>query len=340
MLFVDNGGLDDPYTNLAIEEHLLRNVSLPDPLFFLYSNRPAVITGRNQNIFQEVDPAYLKTNGIHLLRRLSGGGTVYHDLGNLNFAFITKGKEDLHKFAKVTAPIIRALNDLGLDAELKGKSDIFAAGKKISGNAQYASGGRMISHGTLLFNADLKTLGKAIRPRQARIETKAVPSVRSQVVNIRQLLAGESTIQDLKQALLTSVFGVSDVPLYPLSAAEWDEIRDIADSRYRQWEWTYGRTPKFTVQKSIHLPKSLPSGAPEAKPSDEIHSFVEVKGGRIQAIDIRGDHRATDSLTRLVQGLVGLPYDEKKLALALEEIDIDPTYGEPGREALQELLRI
>jgi lipoate-protein ligase A len=333
---VDNGGLDDPYTNLAIEEHLLRYVSFSEPLFFLYSNRPAVITGRNQNIFQEVDPAYLKTNGIHLLRRLSGGGTVYHDLGNLNFAFITKGKEDLHKFAKVTAPIIRALNDLGLDAGLKGKSDIFAAGKKISGNAQYASGGRMISHGTLLFDADLKTLGKAIRPRQTRIETKAVQSVRSQVVNIRELLAGESTIQDLKQALLTSVFGGTDVPLYPLSAAEWDEIHDIADNRYRKWEWTFGRSPKFTVQKSIHLPEGFPSGVPEA----EIHSFVEVKGGRIQAIDIRGDHQATDSLTRLAQGLVGLPYDDEKLALALEEIDLDPTYGEPGRGALWKLLRI
>lgn len=332
MLFVDNGGLDDPYTNLAIEEHLLRNVSLSEPLFFLYSNQPSVITGRNQNIFQEVDPTYLKAKGIHLLRRLSGGGAVYHDLGNLNFSFITQGKEDLHKFAKVTAPIVRSLNDLGLDAEFKSKSHIFAAGKKISGNAQYASSGRMMSHGTLLFDADLYTLVDALRPRQARIESKAVQSVRSQVVNIRELLAEELTIQEFKQALLTGVFGGSDVPLHTLSAAEWDEIRNIADSRYHQWEWTYGRSPKFAVQKSIHFPKGLHSG--------EIHSLVEVKGGRIQAIAIEGGHQAADSLSTLVQGLVGLPYDEETLALALEGIAIDPTNGELGRKDLLELLRI
>ncbi len=336
MLFVDNGGLDDPYTNLAIEEHLLRYVSLSEPLFFLYINQPAVIIGRNQNIFQEVDPAYLKAKGIHLLRRLSGGGTVYHDLGNLNFSFITQGKEDLHKFAKVTAPVIRALNDLGLDAGLKGKSDIFAAGKKISGNAQYASGGRMFSHGTLLFDSELENLAGALKPGQARIESKAVQSVRSQVVNIRELLAGEATIQDLRQALLTSVFGGSDTPLYPLSAAEWEQIHDIAESRYRQWAWTYGRSPKFTVQKSIHFPKGTLSGTSEA----EIHGIVEVKGGRIQAIDIKGDHPVTDNLAIQVQRLVGLPYDHESLVLGMEDIVIDPTNEEPGNEDLLALLWI
>jgi len=322
MLFVDNGGLDDPYTNLAIEEHLLRNASLSEPLFFLYSNQPSVIIGRNQNIFQEVDPTYLKANDIHLLRRLSGGGAVYHDLGNLNFSFITKGKEDLHKFAKILEPVIRSLNELGVPAEFRPKSHIFAAGRKISGNAQYASSGRMISHGTLLYDSDLDTLVNAITPRQARIESKAVQSVRSQVVNIRDLLAKKMTIHEFRQALLTGLFGGSDFPCYSLSPAEWQEIKGIADNRFRQWEWTYGRSPRFSLQNSVRLPEG------------DIEATVEVKGGRIKSIQIKGDLPGTDDINAQLQMLVGHPYDNSLTTLD----DIEPTMGVFDRKTLLELL--
>ena len=145
MLFVDNNETTDPRLNLAIEEHLLRNVQVVEPLLLFYINAPSVIIGRNQNTIEEIDPDFVRENQIHVVRRLSGGGAVYHDLGNLNFSFITHGKEDLHNFGKFTQPVIDVLQGLGVSAELKGKSDIFVDGKKISGNAQYASHGRMLA---------------------------------------------------------------------------------------------------------------------------------------------------------------------------------------------------
>ena len=210
-----------------MEEFLLRHVQTPDPLFLLYVNEPAVIIGRNQNVWEELDPAYIRKRGIHLVRRLSGGGTVYHDLGNLNYSFITPGQQDLHKFERVTAPIIRVLRDLGLAAELRGRSDIVIGGKKISGNAQYASRGRMFSHGTLLFASNLANLQGAISPRQAQIASKAVQSVRSEVCNMRELLPAGMTIADLRQALLRGIFGPGRKPTLALTAEDWQQIEAI-----------------------------------------------------------------------------------------------------------------
>jgi lipoate-protein ligase A len=136
MLFVDNQNITDPRLNLALEEHLLRHVEEAEPILLFYINEPAVIIGRNQNTLEEIDPDYVEDEGIHLVRRLSGGGAVFHDLGNLNFSFVTDDNRDIHNFAKFTDPVIDVLRELGVDAELRDKSDIFADGKKISGNAQ------------------------------------------------------------------------------------------------------------------------------------------------------------------------------------------------------------
>ena len=162
MLFVDNQETTDPRLNLAIEEHLLRNVQVAEPLLLFYINAPSVIIGRNQNSIEEIDPDFVRQNQIYVVRRLSGGGAVYHDLGNLNFSFITQGRQDLHNFDKFTQPVVTVLQSLGVNAALQGKSDIFVEGKKISGNAQYASQGRMFSHGTILFDTNLENMLRAI----------------------------------------------------------------------------------------------------------------------------------------------------------------------------------
>jgi lipoate---protein ligase len=241
MLFVDNHNSTDPSVNLAIEEYLLRHVQVDEPLLLFYINAPSVIIGRNQDTLAEIDPDFIAANGVHVVRRLSGGGAVYHDLGNLNFSFVTNGRSHLHNFAEFTQPVIAVLQSLGVDAELRGRSDIFAAGKKISGNAQYASGERMFSHGTLLFDSNLENLLQALNPQQVIIESNAVQSIRSFVTNIRDLLAEDMDIFQFREALLAGLFG-AERPFYNLSPADWQKIEQIAQERYRTWDWNYGRS--------------------------------------------------------------------------------------------------
>ena len=315
MLFVDNNETTDPRLNLAIEEHLLRNVQVVEPLLLFYINAPSVIIGRNQNTIEEIDPDFVRENQIHVVRRLSGGGAVYHDLGNLNFSFITHGKEDLHNFGKFTQPVIDVLQGLGVSAELKGKSDIFVDGKKISGNAQYASHGRMFSHGTILFNTSLENMLRAINPRQVQIESKAVQSVRSFVTNVQEHLPKAMDIVALRDALLHGIFGTDSVPVYGLTDTDWAQIREIATQRYMTWEWNYGRSPAFNIQKS----EKLAVGKLDAR--------IDVVKGHIQAIKIYGDFSGQQDVAGLEKELVGLRYDREAIEAALAETEIEPYFG-------------
>lgn len=326
MLFVDNHENTDPRMNLAIEEHLLRNVRLEEPLLLFYINAPSVIIGRNQNSIEEIDPDFVRQNGIYVVRRLSGGGAVYHDLGNLNFSFITPGRDDLHNFAKFTRPVIDVLRGLGITAVLQGKSDIFVEGKKISGNAQYASMGRMFSHGTILFNTNLENMLRAINPRQVKIESNAVQSVRAFVTNVREHLSEELDIAQLRQALLHGIFGAGQLPTYELTSSDWEQIREISTQRYMTWDWNYGRSPAFNIQKT----EKLPVGKLDAR--------IDVDKGRIQAIKIYGDFSGKRDVAELELQLTGLRYEAESVAEALGSTDLEPYFGPLEKEAFLKLL--
>ncbi len=326
MLFVDNNETTDPRINLAIEEHLLRNVQVVEPLLLFYINAPSVIIGRNQNTIEEIDPDFVRENQIHVVRRLSGGGAVYHDLGNLNFSFITQGKEDLHNFGKFTRPVVDVLQGLGVNAVLQGKSDIFVDGKKISGNAQYASHGRMFSHGTILFNTNLENMLRAINPRQVQIESKAVQSVRSFVTNVQEYLPKEMDIAALRDALLRGIFGSESVPVYALTDTDWEQIREIATQRYLTWAWNYGRSPAFNIQKS----EKLPVGKLDAR--------IAVEKGHIQAIKIYGDFSGQQDVAALEKQLAGLRYDREAIQEALTGTDLEPYFGPLDKDTFLNLL--
>jgi lipoate---protein ligase len=326
MLFVDNQNVTDPRLNLAIEEYLLRHVTVAEPLLLFYVNEPSVIMGRNQNSIEEVDPDYVKGQNIHVVRRLSGGGAVFHDLGNLNFSFVTDGREDLHNFAKFTDPVIQVLRTMGVAAELHGKSDIYANGKKISGNAQYVTARRMFSHGTLLYDTSIEQMLQALNPRQIEIESKAVQSVRAFVANLRELLGKDKDIYWFKRALLKGIFAGDDIPTYPLREDDWTQIRQISDERYRQWEWNYGQTPPFNVRKSHRFP------------AGKIDARIDVKRGRIKGVKFYGDFPSRRNVAEVESLLVGVRYDPENLALALAEIDITPYFGELSHQELVGLL--
>lgn len=315
MLFVNNIQTD-PHLNLALEEYLLRHTNTDQPLLLFYINQPAVIIGRNQNTLEEIDPDFIKANGIHVVRRLSGGGAVFHDLGNLNFSFITPSRQDLHNFAKFTEPVVAVLRQLGVAAELRGKSDIFAEGRKISGNAQYVTQQRMFSHGTLLFDTDIATMLKSLNPRQAVIESRAVQSVRNFVVNIRELLADDMDILAFRQTLLDGIFGGGAVATYELDAAAWAGVEKLAAERYRTWEWNYGRSPQFNVRHE----KDLPGGKVDVR--------FQVENGRILSCKIYGNFSGRQPIAELEARLTGLRYDRDSLIDTLTQIELNQYLGD------------
>ena len=302
MQYADNQNITDPRLNLALEEYLLRHVPAEEPILLFYVNEPSVILGRNQNTLEEIDPDYVAENNIQVVRRLSGGGAVYHDLGNLNFSFITNGSRDLHNFRRFTEPVIRVLNELGVPAVLHGKSDIYVDGKKISGNAQYLASNRMVSHGTILFDSDLEALLRALNPRQVQIESKAVQSIRAVVGNVREWLPGLD-IAGLRRALLAGIFAGGPVERVALTAVDWTRIQQIKTERYDTWEWNYGRSPHFIVQKSI------------SSEGVEVGARIEVKNGRILHVTFSG----LENGKALQEQLTGLRYDPVTLAKALHD---------------------
>ncbi len=313
MIFVDNQQVVDPAVNLAIEEYLLRNFSGDEEILLFYINEPAIIIGRNQNTLEEINHEYVEAHDIHVVRRLSGGGAVYHDLGNLNFSFISHNRpENVHNFKKFTGPAVQTLRKMGVQAEMSGRNDILVEGRKISGNAQYISGKRMFSHGTLLFNSDLSCVSEALNVKMSKITSKGLKSVRSRVANISEFLTEPITLEQFRQRLLDEVFtGVRGVPEYTLSGDDWQAIHALADERYRNWDWNYGKSPDFNVQKTQRFPMG------------EIDARIDVQNGVIQTVKFFGDFFGQADVSELEQRLSGVRYTRPDLEEALCGLEVE-----------------
>ncbi|KYD17329.1 hypothetical protein B4135_2541 [Caldibacillus debilis] len=322
MLFIDNKGITDPRINLAIEEYALKHLDIDETYLLFYINRPSIIIGRNQNTIEEINTDYVEKNEIIVVRRLSGGGAVYHDLGNLNFSFITKDDGDsFHNFRKFTEPVIRALNKLGVKAELQGRNDIVVDGRKVSGNAQFSTGGRMFSHGTLLLNTELENVAKALKVKKEKIESKGIKSVRSRVANISEFLPEPMTIEEFRSFLLKNIFeGEEKIPEYVLTEKDWEKIDEISRNRYQKWEWNYGKSPKFNIQHS----KRFPIGSIDVR--------LEVDKGIIQNCKIYGDFFGVGDVADIEKRLTGVRYDREAMAEALKDVDLKHYFGNIERE--------
>lgn len=322
MLFIDNKGITDPRINLAIEEYALKHLDIDETYLLFYINRPSIIIGRNQNTIEEINTDYVEKNDIIVVRRLSGGGAVYHDLGNLNFSFITKDDGDsFHNFRKFTEPVIRALNKLGVKAELQGRNDIVVDGRKVSGNAQFSTGGRMFSHGTLLLNTELENVVKALKVKKEKIESKGIKSVRSRVANISEFLPEPMTIEEFRSFLLKNIFeGEEKIPEYVLTEKDWEKIDEISRNRYQKWEWNYGKSPKFNIQHS----KRFPIGSIDVR--------LEVDKGIIQNCKIYGDFFGVGDVADIEKRLTGVRYDREAMAEALKDVDLKHYFGNIERE--------
>src|SRR5690625_6345332 len=228
MLFVDNRGITDPRINLALEEYVLRNKRREESFVLFRSNEPSIIIGRNQNTLEEINHEYVREHGIHVVRRVSGGGAVYHDLGNLNFSIITDyAMERFNNYEYFTKPVVDVLRSLGVPAEVSGRNDILVDERKISGNAQFTTGGRMLSHGTVLFDSNLEEVVNALDVKMSKIESKGLKSVRSRVVNIAGFLKEEVKIGEFRDVIGMRICGSSSgVPDFMVIYSEIDYVQN------------------------------------------------------------------------------------------------------------------
>ncbi|MFB5282632.1 lipoate--protein ligase [Peribacillus sp. Hz7] len=328
MLFIDNKGITDPRINLAIEEYALKHLDINESYLLFYINKNAIIIGKNQNTVEEINQDYVDEQGITVVRRLSGGGAVYHDLGNLNFSFITKDDGDsFHNFKKFTEPVVKALGKLGVQAELSGRNDIMAEGKKISGNAMFATRGRMFSHGTLLFNSEMEHIVSALKVKKDKIESKGIKSIRSRVGNIADFLKEPMTIEEFRSFLLKNIFeGTEEIPEYVLTEEDWKEIHKISEKRYQQWDWNYGRSPKFNLQHSHRFPVG------------SIDIRLEVNKGIIENCKIYGDFFGVGEVTDIEQKLTSVRYEKQAIDAVLEEVDVQHYFGNVTKEDILKLI--
>jgi lipoate---protein ligase len=328
MLFIDNKGITDPRINLAIEEYALKNLDINETYLLFYINEPSIIIGKNQNTIEEINTEYVENNRIKVVRRLSGGGAVYHDLGNLNFSFITQDDgESFHNFRKFTEPVVVALKKLGVNAELSGRNDIEVGGRKISGNAQFSTKGRMFSHGTLLLNSEIENVVSALKVKKDKIESKGIKSVRSRVANISEFLTEKLDIGEFRSLLLKNIFdGQEEIPEYVLTEEDWEKIHQLSKERYQNWEWNYGKSPKFNLQHSHRFQVG------------SIDVRLEVNKGVIENCKIYGDFFGVGDVSEIEEKLTGTRYEKNEIEKAFADIDITHYFGNVPKEEFLNLL--
>ena len=297
----------DPAFNLALEEYVFEKMPRDREYFLTWRNDNAIIVGRHQNTAAEINEEFVKEKNIKVVRRLSGGGAVYHDLGNLNFTFIVDAqpgqKVDLRKFCQ---PIADTLCALGAKAEVDGRNDILIDGMKVSGNAQYVRQGRVMHHGTILFDSDMTVLSQALRPDPAKAQAKGVKSVRSRVTNVRQCLSRNMTIEQFRDALSGSLMA-GGFEKYELTQADIAAIQEIQSKRYDQWAWNYGFCEAGALIRKRRI-----------EGCGTVEAHITLNNDLITDISFRGDYFSTLPPEELASLFIGLPLMEGALRTALE----------------------
>ncbi|CFX18309.1 Lipoyltransferase/lipoate-protein ligase [Syntrophomonas zehnderi OL-4] len=312
----------DPYFNLALEEYLLMNEFDLNDYFLLWQDRPVVVVGRNQNTLEEINLEAIRSQGVEVVRRLSGGGAVYHDEGNLNFTFIVNDENrSAFDFARFTEPVIETLDKMGIKAENSGRNDITIAGKKFSGNAQCRFKHRLLHHGTLMFDCRIEDMVKVLNVSPDKIVSKGVKSVRSRVTNISEHIKQPVSLEQFKDLLVQTVrdggYLQGD---RQLSKSELLEINKLRQKKYISWDWVYGNSPPFNIQRK----KTFPWGTVDLR--------LDIKNGLIEKCKIYGDFFSNRDVTELGRDLTGTPYRQPDIDHKLAVMDLNSYFpaANPG----------
>jgi len=317
----------DPYFNLAAEEYAMS--AFDGDCFMLWRNAPAIIVGRHQNTLAEINVEYVRANHLPVVRRLSGGGAVFHDLGNLNFTFIaaTEGPRNEVDFRRFTEPILDALRGLGVDARFEGRNDLTIDGRKFSGNAEYVHGGRILHHGTLLFAARMADVAAALRPDPAKFADKAVKSVRSRVTNISEHLPQPMTVLEFRDSLMAHVMATAPAAQpYAFSDADRRAIARLRDEKYATWEWNYGHSPRYNFAKRLRTP------------GGSVEAALEVSDGIIRAAAFYGDYFTRRDPAEVAAALAGAPHRADALRERLAALPVAETFVNVTADDLLEAL--
>jgi lipoate-protein ligase A len=321
MLFISSPSHYAPF-NLASEEYILD--SFADDVFLLYINAPSIIVGCHQNTLAEINHEYVKEHSIPVVRRLTGGGTVFHDLGNLNFSFIVRDDADhIRSFAKYTAPVLAALRDLGVDARLEGRNDLTIGGLKFSGNAKASIRGKTIQHGTILFSSRIADLSQALKANPLKFNDKAVKSVRARVTNVSDHLRHPISLEEFillihKQVRLL----YPEAGDYAFSRQDEEAIRALVDAKYDTWDWNFGSSPDYGHSHAIRT----------AAGTIEIHA--DVQGGVITGLRVYGDFFGNRDTREFEQRMLGTPHEEKAILELLGGLPLDDYFGDVSPDEL------
>lgn len=312
----------DPYFNLAAEEYILKNLS--DNVFMLWRNEPSIIIGKYQNALAEINLDFVQKNNIKVVRRLTGGGAVFHDLGNLNFTFIENNSSG--DFKTFTQPILDILLKLGINARFEGRNDLTIDGKKFSGNAQCIHKNRTLHHGTLLFSAVMTDLSAALRVNPLKFEDKAVKSVRSRVTNISEHLNEPMDVLQFRSLVMAHIVeAIAGCTPYEYSAEDLTRIRNLRDNKYSTWDWNFGSSPKYSFSKLIRTT------------GGNLEAHLNVADGRIKDVKLYGDFFFFKDLNELEKALTGCLHERGTLIKKLSEVGIQDYIRNTAPEEVAEV---
>ena len=320
---------NNPRYNLALEEYVLKN--LDGEYFFLWQNEPTIVIGKHQNTISEINLDYVEKKGIHVVRRMSGGGAVYHDLGNINFSFIQE-KKDLadFDFSFFTRPIVDLLGELGIKAEFNSRNDLAIDGKKFSGNAQYIFKKKILHHGTLLFNSEMEELVNSLKVSKDKIESKGLKSIKSRVANIKDYIGEDSKIKevsDFKDALFEHMKNrMEEFEEYVLTENDKKEIEKLKKEKYDKWEWNYGESP----EADIHRQRKYTAG--------KVESYIKLKDGLIENIKLYGDFFSSREIEDLENGLKGKKYMISEIAEYLKTVNVSEYFSGFSEEEILDVI--
>lgn len=325
MIYVENNSTN-PYYNFALEYYLIHEKSLPDnQIFMFWRTEPTVMIGKYQNTLEEINEKFVKENNINVVRRITGGGAIYTDMGGWQFSFITKGKADQIDFNKYVTPIIEALIKMGVSAEFNSRNDLVIKDKKFSGNAQCMSNGYTLHHGSLLFNTDFEQMVRCLTVDDYKIISKGIKSVRERVTNISDHLPKPVDSLKFKELMVKSIMNGSDNE-YKLTDEDIKRINEIAKEKFETWQWNYGKSPKFNITKVGRFE------------GGKIEIKLDVNKGIIENCNLYGDFFGTVDVTKLCISLIGCEYNKESVKAALEKQQMDHVFYNISFDELIDLI--